>query len=86
MATHMPKNTPTPMPCRLAEPGPDDNTSGNNPRIKASEVMTIGLKRSFDAVTAAVTASTPLLISTLANSTIKIAFFATRPTSITNPI
>ena len=69
-----------------AEPGPEANRRGSSPSMKASDVITIGRKRSLAAVRAACTASTPLSTSSLANSTMRMAFFATRPTSITRPI
>ena len=86
MATSMPKKTPVPMPCRLADPGPDAKTSGSRPRMNESDVMTIGRNRRCIAVIAAETASCPFSTSSLANSTIRMAFFATSPTSITSPI
>lgn len=86
MATSMPKKTPVPIPWRLAEPGPEAKTSGSMPRMKASEVITMGRKRSRAAVSAAETTSRPFSTSSLANSTIRMAFLATRPTSITSPI
>ena len=86
MATAMPKNTPVPMSRRAAEPGPEANSSGRRPSIKAREVITMGRKRSRAAVRAADRAGSPLSLSSLANSTISMAFLATRPTSITRPI
>ena len=86
MATSMPKKTPVPMPWRLADPGPLAKTSGSMPRIKASEVMTMGRKRRRAARMTAVRMSRPFSTSSLANSTIRMAFLATRPTSITSPI
>lgn len=86
MPVIIPKNTPMPMFLRLSDPGPLANTRGSMPRINAKDVITIGLNLSFAAVTAASSRSFPASTSSLANSTIKIAFLATRPTSITRPI
>ena len=86
MATIIPKNTPVPIPCRLAEPGPLAKTSGNIPRMKASDVITMGRNRKCAAFTTALTTVFPFSTSSLANSTIRIAFLATNQISITNPI
>lgn len=45
-AAIIPKNTPVPIACLLAEPGPEAITMGNIPKIKAREVIKIGRKRS----------------------------------------
>ena len=86
MATSIPKNTPVPMSRLAAEPGPEASTRGTSPSMNASDVITIGRKRNRAAVRAACTTSTPLSTSSFANSTIRMAFFATSPTSITRPI
>ena len=86
MPVIIPKNTPVPMFRRLSDPGPLANTRGSMPSMKANDVITIGLNLSFAAVTAASSRSFPDSTSSLANSTIRIAFLATRPTSITSPI
>ncbi len=52
-ANIIPKNTPVPMACRLADPGPEAMTIGNIPRMNASEVMRMGRNRSFEAKSAA---------------------------------
>jgi hypothetical protein len=41
-----------PIEGRLAEPAPVLMASGSTPRVKASEVMTIGLKRRRSAIAA----------------------------------
>ena len=61
--------------------------SGSTPRMKASEVITIGRKRSRAALVAAsIDRSSPASRCCEANSTIRMAFFAARPTSVTSPI
>ena len=40
------QKTPLPIDCLAAAPAPEENTSGNTPSMKASEVMTMGRKRS----------------------------------------
>ena len=42
IATSIPKNTPVPIPWRLADPGPLAKTSGSIPSTKASDGITIG--------------------------------------------
>ena len=86
IATIIPKNTPVPMFWRLALPGPVANTRGSMPRMKARDVITIGLNLRCAAVTAASSIGFPFSTSSLANSTMRMAFFATSPTSITSPI
>ena len=59
MAVIMPKNTPVLISRRASEPGPDAKISGNNPKMKAIEVMMMGRKRSWAALSAAGTISRP---------------------------
>ena len=54
--------------------------------MKASEVIRIGRKRSRAASTAAAEADRPSSCFSTAYSTIRIAFFAARPSSVTRPI
>ena len=54
--------------------------------MNANDVIRIGRKRNFDASTAALKRCKPSSCFCLANSTIRIAFFAARPTSTTRPI
>ena len=49
----MPLNTVKPIEILEAAPAPEDVNSGTTPRIKAIEVITIGLKRSCEAFRAA---------------------------------
>ncbi len=67
IATDIPKNTPVPIPCLLAEPGPDANTSGSSPKMKDREVITIGRNLRRAAMSAAETASFPFFTSSFAN-------------------
>ncbi|MNC59873.1 hypothetical protein D3C75_1097110 [compost metagenome] len=71
---------------RASAPAPLARISGITPRMKANEVMMIGRKRNRAAASAASTGPLPFSISVRANSTIRMAFFAARPMSITRPI
>ena len=76
VAASIPETTAVPMLLRAAELAPLAMVNGKQPIMKASEVMMIGRSLKPDASTAAFFASIPLSVRTLANSTIKIAFFA----------
>ena len=82
----MPPNTVYPMVLLATAPAPVANTNGNTPSIKAKEVITIGRNRSLIASIVAGIISTPLSTLSLANSTIRMAFFAASPIKVTNPI
>ncbi len=71
---------------RLAEPGPPASTNGTAPMMVAMEVIRIGRRRTVDASTMAWCTLRPSSRSWLANSTIRMPFFAARPTSMTMPI
>src|SRR6185436_17492430 len=86
VAAIMPPITPVPAEWRAPAPAPLEKTSGITPRINASEVIRIGRKRSRAASTAAAEADNPSSRFSTANSTIRIAFFAARPSSVTRPI
>ncbi len=86
MTPIMPKNTAVPSACRISWPGPLAKTSGTTPRMKANDVIRIGRSRVRAACSAAVQRVSPRSSSCLANSTIRIAFFAASPTSTTSPI
>jgi hypothetical protein len=60
--------------------------SGITPMMNAKAVIRIGRNRSRAASSAASTAVLPLSRSIFANSTIRMAFLAARPISITRPI
>src|SRR5690606_15392602 len=53
VAANIPPRTPVPIECREAAPAPLEIASGTTPRMKASEVMTIGRRRSRAASSAA---------------------------------
>ena len=74
------------MVARLAEPGPPASTSGTAPTTVAIEVIRIGRRRTADDSTIASWMLRPSSRSWLANSTIRMPFFAASPTSITMPI
>ena len=60
--------------------------SGTQPRMNANDVIRIGRRRSRAPSSAASTTARPSSSRSFANSTIRIAFFAARPISITRPI
>ena len=83
----MPAMTAVPRIRREAAPAPAAVQSGTHPRMKAKEVMRMGRSRSLAPSSAAATRSFPSCsCCILANSTIRMAFFAARPMSITRPI
>ena len=86
MAMSMPEKTPVASECRLWAPAPLAISIGTTPRMKANEVMRIGRKRSLAASSAASRTVAPPARSPLANSTIRIAFLAARPMTVTRPI
>jgi hypothetical protein len=86
VAISMPENTATPMTFRASAPAPVARTSGTTPRMNANAVIRIGRNRSLADSSAALRASLPCSRSILANSTIRIAFFAARPISMISPI
>jgi hypothetical protein len=69
----------------LAEPAPVASASGNTPRMKAIDVITMGRKRSRAASVAASMALLPCACRSLANSMIRIAFLADRPMMVIRP-
>ena len=86
VAPIMPPITPVPIEWRLAAPAPVDTGCGITPRMKHSDVMTIGRKRSFAASIAASKIDRPSRWRSAANSTIRIAFLADRPIRVMRPI
>ena len=82
----IPPMTVVPTDCRAADPAPVASASGSTPRMNASDVIRIGRSRMRAASTAASTIDRPSLRRCSANSTIRIEFFAARPTSMTRPI
>ena len=85
VANTIPPATAVPTEWRPSCPAPVANTSGITPRMNASDVMRIGRSRMRDASIAASTIDSPRLLSCSANSTIRIAFFAASPISMTSP-
>ena len=85
VAASMPLITTVPRMRREAAPAPVAIHSGRQPKMKANDVIRIGRSRTLAPSSAAVTASAPASRRALANSTIRIAFFAARPISITIP-
>src|ERR1051325_2528152 len=81
-----PPRTRVPADRRAPAPAPVEKASGITPRMKASEVMRIGRKRSLAASTAAAEADSPCSCFITAYSTIRMACFAARPSSVTSPI
>ena len=86
VAASMPPMTPVPTECRAPAPAPVEIASGSTPRMNASEVIRIGRKRSRAASIAAADVDRPSSCRRSANSTIRIAFFAASPSSVTRPI
>ena len=82
----MPVNTVMPIEARALAPAPLANTSGATPRMKASDVITIGRNRARAAPTADSRMVRPRSRNSRANSTIRIAFFADNAISSTSPI
>jgi hypothetical protein len=85
-AAIMPPNTAVPTARRLAAPAPTAMTSGSRPRMKAKLVISTGRMRSRAPFTAASSSGTPFSRSSLANSTMRMAFLLARAMSTTMPI
>ena len=81
----MPPATAVPTELRDAAPAPVASASGNTPRMNANDVIRIGRRRMRADSIAASTIDMPRSRSCSANSTIRIEFFAARPTSRTRP-
>ena len=82
----MPPTTATPSGARASPPAPNPSAIGRIPAMVESAVMSTGRKRVCAACVTASSTSSPCARSRFANSTIRIEFFATSPTSITRPI
>ena len=85
VAAIIPPITPVPTAIRLAAPAPLASTSGTMPIVKASEVMMIGRRRKRAAALTASMRERPRSSSSMANSTIRIAFFAASPMIVMRP-
>ena len=81
----MPHSTEVPMARWLAELAPEARYSGTTPRMKANEVIRMGRKRIWAACSAACSAVLPCSCTSLANSMIRMAFFADRPITVIRP-
>jgi len=86
LAASIPPITVVPMIWRATEPAPVAIHKGTLPRMKANDVIKMGRSRMRAPASAASMSGLPCSYSSFANSTIKIAFFAARPISITSPI
>ena len=85
-AANIPPMTAVPMICRPTAPAPDAIARGRTPRMNANAVIKIGRSRSRAAASAASIIDLPPSYSAFANSTMRIAFFADSPMSMTRPI
>ncbi len=83
VAASMPPMTAVPMAWRLLAPAPALTARGTQPRMKASEVITMGRKRRREACMAATSRLRPSRQDSTANSTMRMAFLAARPTRVT---
>ena len=81
----MPDTSTMPMLLRAFEPGPDTNTRGRWPNTVATVVMRTGRSRVSDASRRAASFARPRSCRVFANSTMRIPFFAIRPTSVISP-
>ena len=86
LASPTPAKITTPITILLSAPGPDANTRGIALVTVVKVVITMGLSRCCAALSNACSNKTPLSRSWLANSTIKMPFFAAKPINITMPI
>ncbi len=85
VAAIMPPATPVPTAMRLAAPAPRATSSGTIPSTKASEVMIMGRRRNFTAAIVASKVLLPSASSSIANSTMRMAFLAARPMMVMRP-
>ena len=85
VAEIMPPITAVPMATWPPAPAPWATASGSTPRMKAREVIRMGRRRMRAAIRAASAAVLPRSCSSLANSTIRMAFLAARPTVVSRP-
>ena len=81
----MPVTSTMPMLLRAPAPGPVASTSGKWPAIVATEVIRIGRRRVPAASMTASSLVLPRSWSLLANSTIRMPFLETSPTSVIRP-
>ena len=86
VAAIIPPMTPVPTERRAPAPAPVEKASGITPKMKASEVIRMGRNLRRAASSAEAAADRPSRSLSSANCTIRIAFFAARPSSVTRPI
>ena len=86
VAVSMPPSTVQPNVWRLWAPAPEANTKGRMPKMNASEVMMMGRKRRRTASSVACTSGIPRSTRSLANSMMRMAFFADKPIRVIMPI
>src|SRR5437773_1913759 len=86
VAASIPPMTPVPTERRAPAPAPAEIARGSTPKMNASEVIRMGRKRSRAASSAAAAVDRPSWCFSTAYSTIRMAFFAARPSSVTSPI
>ena len=82
----MPPMMPVPIEWRALAPAPVAIAMGTVPKMKASEVMMIGRRRSSPASIAASVTLRPSFSLATANSTMRMPFLAARPTISSRPI
>ena len=81
----MPATSTRPMLLRAAAPGPVTSVSGKWPHTVATLVIRMGRSRITAAPFTASSLVCPSRCSWLANSTMRMPFFDTSPTSVTRP-
>ena len=82
----IPNMTVVPMICREIAPAPLAMARGIQPSMNAKDVIRIGRRRRRAPLSAASKIDSPLSYYIFANSTIRMAFLAARPISMTRPI
>ena len=82
----MPPKTGVPTFRRASREGPSATTKGSSPRMKAKDVIITGRNRSLAPSVAASSNGMPSARRSLANSTMRMPFFAANPISTTMPI
>ncbi|CAM4246336.1 hypothetical protein COSO111634_35820 [Corallococcus soli] len=81
----IPPKTVVPRDLRADAPAPVASISGTTPKRKAKDVIRMGRRRVSAALMADSTTPWPWARSCSPNSTMRMAFFDARPTSITSP-
>jgi hypothetical protein len=86
VSVSIPPITTVPRIRRPAAPAPEAVHSGTQPRMNANEVMNRARRRTRTPSSAASTSDIPCSYATLANSTMRIAFLAASPITMSRPI